>query len=243
MPDSPPADPEAPATRTHARADDPRSPPWPASRARGRLTVRLRDGRVDDVQLRIFEAPRFFEALLQGRSIARGPRYHRPDLRHLPRRLPDELVPRPRGVARPRAPRRRCASCAGCSTAASGSRAIPCTLPSCMHPTSSDSRVPSQWRRPPRVRRAGPRGARSEEGRQCHRPGSWAAARSIRSTSAGRVLPASHARKSSAALARSLEAGRRISLVRWSAGRRASTFLTSNTITSSWRCGTRPTIR
>ena len=39
----------------------------------GALTIRLRDGRVDDVQLRIFEAPRFFEALLRGRSIAEVP--------------------------------------------------------------------------------------------------------------------------------------------------------------------------
>ena len=30
-------------------------------------------GEVDDVQLRIFEAPRFFEALLRGRSIAEVP--------------------------------------------------------------------------------------------------------------------------------------------------------------------------
>ena len=39
----------------------------------GALTIHLRDGRVDDVQLRIFEAPRFFEALLRGRSIAEVP--------------------------------------------------------------------------------------------------------------------------------------------------------------------------
>ena len=39
----------------------------------GALTIRLRDGRVDDVQLRIFEAPRFFEAFLRGRDIAEVP--------------------------------------------------------------------------------------------------------------------------------------------------------------------------
>ena len=39
----------------------------------GALTVRLRDGRVDDVRLRIFEAPRFFEAFLRGRTIPRCP--------------------------------------------------------------------------------------------------------------------------------------------------------------------------
>ncbi len=37
------------------------------------LTIRLRAGVVDDVQLRIFEAPRFFEAFLRGRSIAEVP--------------------------------------------------------------------------------------------------------------------------------------------------------------------------
>jgi coenzyme F420-reducing hydrogenase alpha subunit len=39
----------------------------------GALTVRLRDGKVDDVQLRIFEAPRFFEAFLRGRSMQEVP--------------------------------------------------------------------------------------------------------------------------------------------------------------------------
>jgi coenzyme F420-reducing hydrogenase alpha subunit len=39
----------------------------------GALTIRLRDGRVDDVELRIFEAPRFFEAFLQGRTIHEVP--------------------------------------------------------------------------------------------------------------------------------------------------------------------------
>ena len=39
----------------------------------GALTIRLRDGVVDDVQLRIFEAPRFFEAFLRGRAIAEVP--------------------------------------------------------------------------------------------------------------------------------------------------------------------------
>ena len=39
----------------------------------GALTIRLRDGQVDDVHFRIFEAPRFFEALLRGRAIAEVP--------------------------------------------------------------------------------------------------------------------------------------------------------------------------
>ena len=39
----------------------------------GGMVVRLRDGRVDGVQLRIYEPPRFFEALLQGRAFTEPP--------------------------------------------------------------------------------------------------------------------------------------------------------------------------
>jgi coenzyme F420-reducing hydrogenase alpha subunit len=39
----------------------------------GGLTIRLRDGRVEDVQLRLYEPPRFFEAILRGRSAAEAP--------------------------------------------------------------------------------------------------------------------------------------------------------------------------
>ena len=39
----------------------------------GALHVRLRDGRVEDVRLRIFEPPRFFEAFLRGRSFTEVP--------------------------------------------------------------------------------------------------------------------------------------------------------------------------
>jgi sulfhydrogenase subunit alpha len=39
----------------------------------GGLTIRLRDGRVDGVELRIFEPPRFFEAILAGRAAAEVP--------------------------------------------------------------------------------------------------------------------------------------------------------------------------
>lgn len=35
----------------------------------GALTIRLRDGKLDDVQLRIYEPPRLFETLLQGRPL------------------------------------------------------------------------------------------------------------------------------------------------------------------------------
>lgn len=39
----------------------------------GAMTVRVHDGQVTDVQLRIYEPPRFFEALLRGRSWTEPP--------------------------------------------------------------------------------------------------------------------------------------------------------------------------
>src|SRR5579862_9499572 len=39
----------------------------------GAVTVRIRDGAVTDVKLRIFEPPRFFEALLRGRRFDEAP--------------------------------------------------------------------------------------------------------------------------------------------------------------------------
>jgi coenzyme F420-reducing hydrogenase alpha subunit len=39
----------------------------------GGLTIRLRDGQVEGVELRIFEPPRFFEAFLRGRSALEAP--------------------------------------------------------------------------------------------------------------------------------------------------------------------------
>ena len=39
----------------------------------GALWVRIKDGRLDDVKLKIFEPPRFFEALLRGRGFGEAP--------------------------------------------------------------------------------------------------------------------------------------------------------------------------
>ena len=50
----------------------------------------------------IFEAPRYFEALVVGRTPNEVHRHRRPDLRHLSRRLPDERSPRVRGPVRGR---------------------------------------------------------------------------------------------------------------------------------------------
>ena len=39
----------------------------------GAMFLRIRDGRVDDVRLRIYEPPRFFEAFLRGRAFTEVP--------------------------------------------------------------------------------------------------------------------------------------------------------------------------
>ena len=39
----------------------------------GALLVRVRDGALEEVQLKIFEPPRFFEALLRGRQLTEAP--------------------------------------------------------------------------------------------------------------------------------------------------------------------------
>ena len=58
----------------------------------GAMHVRIRDGASTTCSLRIYEPPRFFEALLRGRALHRGARHHRAHLRHLPGRLPDERL-------------------------------------------------------------------------------------------------------------------------------------------------------
>ena len=39
----------------------------------GAMHLRVKDGRVDDVRLKIFEPPRFFEAFMRGRSFREAP--------------------------------------------------------------------------------------------------------------------------------------------------------------------------
>ena len=46
---------------------------WPASRARARCNVASATAQVSDVELRIFEPPRFFEAFLRGRACTEAP--------------------------------------------------------------------------------------------------------------------------------------------------------------------------
>ena len=50
-----------------------RSGPLARVEGEGSLHVRLRDGRVEDVRLEIFEPPRFFEAFLRGRAFTEVP--------------------------------------------------------------------------------------------------------------------------------------------------------------------------
>ena len=77
----------------------------------------------------------------------RTARHHRPHLRDLPGGLPDERVPGHRGGLRGRGRRRRSPTCAGCSTAESGSRVTRCTSTCCMPPTSSATPARSTWPR------------------------------------------------------------------------------------------------
>ena len=83
-PPRPPSPRRAPATQRadggRHDAQDPRRRsrvhrrrPWPGSRARARCGSCVEDGTVTDVQLRIYEPPRFFEALLRGRAHTEPP--------------------------------------------------------------------------------------------------------------------------------------------------------------------------
>jgi sulfhydrogenase subunit alpha len=66
----------------------------------GAMSVRIRDREVLEVQLRIYEPPRFFEALLKGRSYTEVPDITARICAHLPGRLPDERQPRDRAGVR-----------------------------------------------------------------------------------------------------------------------------------------------
>ena len=111
----------------------------------GALDVRVRDGRVEDVQLRIYEPPRFFEAFLRGRRYTEVPditaricgicpvAYQTSSMAAIEAACGVE-VPEP------------CGRCGGCCIAASGSRATRCTSSSCTRPTSSATRARSRWR-------------------------------------------------------------------------------------------------
>ena len=122
-------------------------------RGRGRRARAHRRAHVADVQLRIYEPPRFFEAFLRGRQFREAPditaricgicpvAYQMSAVHALEEAL---------GIDRSTA---RCARCGACCTAASGSRATRSTSTCCTRPTSSATRAASPWRRSPRDRR------------------------------------------------------------------------------------------
>ena len=101
------------------------------------MYVRIRDGEVDDVQLRIYEPPRFFEALPARPRLHASRRHHRAHLRDLPGRLPDERLRGDRGRLRRRRSTAPIRALRRLSTAASGSRATRCTSSCSTRPTSS----------------------------------------------------------------------------------------------------------
>ena len=115
-------------------------------RGRGRD---VREGRRRDGRRR--QAPHLRAAALLRGAAARplvhgGARHHRPHLRHLPDRLPDERGAGDGGrLRRGDRLRARCATCGASSTAASGSRATACTSTCCTRPTSSATRARSRW--------------------------------------------------------------------------------------------------
>ena len=111
----------------------------------GALRIRFKGDQVRDVELRIFEPPRFFEAFLRGRSYTEVP----------------DITARICGICPVAYQMSSCAAiedalgietgaaigpCAGSSTAVNGSKAIRCTCSSSMPPTSSDIPTPSRWR-------------------------------------------------------------------------------------------------
>ena len=207
----------------------------------GALTIHLRDGRVDDVQLRIFEAPRFFEALLRGRAIAEVPditaricgicpvAYQMSSCHALEALL---------GITC----RTRCGRCAGCCIAASGSRATCCTSPSCTHPTSWATRVPSRWPRTDRNSPTAARRAAIEEGRQRHRRSGRGPRDPSDQRAAGRVLSCPLASRS-CGTGGAVESGAGDRPGPGSLDGELWTFRRSSTTTSSWRCGTSRSIR
>ncbi len=68
----------------------------------GAMQVKIRGGEVENVELQIYEPPRFFEAFLRGRDFKEAPGHHRADLRDLPGRLHDQRLQRDGGRARGR---------------------------------------------------------------------------------------------------------------------------------------------
>ena len=93
----------------------------------GGMRVRIEDGVVTDVELNIFEPPRFFEAFLRGRAFTEAPDITARICGICPVAYQMSAVHGDGAGLRRRGRRAARARCAGCSTAASGSRATRCT--------------------------------------------------------------------------------------------------------------------
>ena len=112
----------------------------------GSLRVELRDGRVEDVELQIFEPPRFFEAFLRGRRATEAPdltaricgicpvAYQMSACAAVEDALGIDVGRPDRGAAPPALLRRMDAE------------PFACTSTCCMRPTSSDARTRWSWR-------------------------------------------------------------------------------------------------
>ena len=197
-----------------AETRDPHDPHGGARPRRGRG----RDARADprrrrssDVELRIYEPPRFFEAFLRGRALHRGARHHRAHLRHLPGRVPDERVRGDGGrAAASRSPSairalRRLLYCGEWIE----SHALHVFMLHAPDFLGYDERV-RDGARPPRDRRAG---AAAQEGRQRADAGRSAGARSTRSTCASAASTARPTRaRARARCVEQLEAAREFAL-------------------------------
>ncbi len=123
----------------------------------GAMHVVVREGRVADVELRIFEPPRFFEAFLRGRAYTEPPGHHRPDLRDLPGRLPDELLPGDRAGLRRRGDRGDPADAPAALLRRVDREPRAAHLPAARAGLPRLRRRRRDGRRPPRPRRARPR--------------------------------------------------------------------------------------
>ena len=204
----------------------------------GSLHVAVHDGVVDDVELEIFEPPRFFEAFLRRPRLRGAAGHYGADLRDLPRRLPDVRLRGNRGRLRRHGRPSRSASSGASCTAASGSRATPCTSTCSTPPTSSAAGTPSSWPREPGRRRARPAPKKDRQpphgtGRRTGDPPRERPRRGF--------LPLPRARRVAAMSSRSNVPGRNRS--RRSPGSPASSSPTSRRTTASWRFRTPTTTR
>ena len=171
-----------------------------------------------------------------GTALHRGARHHGPHLRHLPGRLPDERVRGHGGRLRRRRSTTGWRPCGGSSTAASGSRATPCTSTCCTRRTSSAAPTRSSW--------PSATGPRCERGLGLKRTGNL-----IMETVGGRAVHPVNVRVGGfyrapdpdavAALAEPAAPGPRRRAGHRRVGLAASTSPTCPATTASWPCATR----